>query len=223
MTASERVTLVAADDHEIVLQGLQTLLAADGTIDLVGKAQSGTEAEALCRQFAPDVVLLDLFMPGMDGIRAIERVKAASPRTYVVLLTSYEGDEFVAPAIAAGALSYILKDMSPDDILVTIHKAAQGESVLSSRVAKALIRVVEPKSCVTSLHGSLSHREMTVLRCIAEGLSNDQIGARLGISTKTVKSHVSNVLGKLYLNDRTQAAIYAWRSGLVSDADHGDL
>lgn len=210
----DTVTVVAADDHAIVLQGLQALLSTDPRFELIGVAPNGQAAVDLCAQTAPDVALVDLLLPDMNGVEATKRIKSSSPRTQVVLLTSYEGDEFVMPAIEAGALSYVLKDTMADGIVDALAKAARGESVLSARVAKALMRAVSHRRDAAP-HEALSDREMQVLHLIAEGLSNDDIANRLGISGKTVKSHVSNILGKLYLNDRTQAAVYAWKSGLM--------
>jgi NarL family two-component system response regulator LiaR len=159
---------------------------------------------------------MDLIMPGMDGVEATRRLTARSPRTNVIMLTSYHDDEHVFPAIRAGALSYVLKEVGPEELADAVRKAAAGEAVLHPRVAARVVR---------ELHGAwrdepnafreLSDRELEVLKLIAAGLSNAEIAGRLYVSEKTVKSHVSNILGKLHLADRTQAAVYAWRQGVV--------
>jgi NarL family two-component system response regulator LiaR len=191
-------------------------LETQNDIAVVAEAGSGEEAVRLATEHAPDVALVDLIMPGMDGVEATRRLTARSPRTNVVVLTSYHDDEHVFPAIRAGALSYILKEVGPDELADAVRKAAVGEAVLHPQVAARVVR---------ELHGArrdepnafhdLSERELEVLKLIAEGLSNAEISNRLFISEKTTKSHVSNILSKLHLADRTQAAVYAWREGVV--------
>lgn len=181
-------------------------------------ASCGLEAVAATKKHAPDVVLLDLFMPDQPAVETVRQIKKISPRSQIVMVTSHEGDEYVVPMMQAGAISYILKDATPEDLILAVRKAAAGESTISPRIAKALVSVVTlaraAKTREDQLHEDLTEREMEVLHCIAEGLSNAHIAARLTISEKTVKSHVSNVLSKLYLTDRTQAAVYAWRVGI---------
>ncbi|MCI0395895.1 MAG: response regulator transcription factor [Chloroflexi bacterium] len=212
----EPITVMLVDDHRVVRQGVRAFLDTQPDIAVVAEADSGAAAVALAAEHAPDVVLMDLVMPGLDGVEATRQVKQASPRSQVIVLTSYHQDEHIFPAIRAGALSYILKDVGPEELAGAIRKAAVGEAVLHPRVAA---RVVQ------ELHGArrgspnpfteLSERELEVLRLVADGLSNAEIAGRLVISEKTVKSHVSNILSKLHLADRTQAAVYAWREGIV--------
>jgi NarL family two-component system response regulator LiaR len=213
---SEPVTVLLVDDHAMVRQGVRAFLETQSGIVVVAEAGSGEEAVRLAAEHAPDVALVDLIMPGMDGVETTRRLTARSPRTSVIVLTSYHDDEHVFPAIRAGALSYVLKEVGPEDLADAVRKAASGEAVLHPRVAARVVR---------ELHGArrdepnafhdLSDRELEVLKLIAEGLSNAEISGRLFISEKTTKNHVSNILGKLHLADRTKAAVYAWRQGVV--------
>ena len=213
---SDGITAVLADDHAIVRQGVRALLETQPDIQVVGEAASGAEAVELCVENAPDVVLMDLIMPGMNGVEATRQIKQVSPRTQVIVLTSYHDDEHVLPALRAGALSYLLKDTSPGDLLDAVRKAARGETSMSPRVAAQLMQALQGrKASEEDPFSELSKRELEVLRLIAEGLSNAAIGEALFISEKTVKSHVGNILSKLHLADRTQAAVLAWRTGLV--------
>jgi two-component system, NarL family, response regulator LiaR len=215
---TDKITLILADDHAMVRKGLTAFLATAKDIEVMAVAAGGAEAVAAVKKHAPDVVLLDLFMPDQPAIETVRLIKKASPRSQIIMVTSHEGDEYVVPMTQAGAISYILKDTTPEDLIEAVRKAAAGESTLSPRIAKALVTVVTraraAKAREDQLHEDLTDREMEVLHCIAEGLSNLDIGNRLNISEKTVKSHVSNILSKLYLTDRTQAAVYAWREGI---------
>ena len=171
-------------------------------------------------EHAPDVVLMDLIMPGMDGVEATRRVKQASPRTQVIVLTSYHQDEHIFPAIRAGALSYLLKDAGPEELADAVRKAAKQEAVLHPRVAARVVQEIHgTRQDTPNPFTALSDRELDVLRLIADGMSNADIAEQLVISEKTVKSHVSNILSKLHLADRTQAAVYAWREGVVRRSD----
>ena len=213
---SEPITVLLVDDHAMVRQGVRAFLETQGDIAVVAEAGSGDEAVRLATEHAPDVALVDLIMPGMDGVEATRRLRARSPRTNVIVLTSYHDDEHVFPAIRAGALSYILKEIGPQELADAVRKAASGEAVLHPQVAARVVK---------ELHGArrdepnafhdLSDRELEVLKLIAQGLSNAEISNRLFISEKTTKNHVSNILSKLHLADRTQAAVYAWRQGVV--------
>lgn len=218
---TERITLIIADDHAMVRKGLTVFLETAGVFEIMAVAESGGQAVAAAQQHAPDVVLLDLFMPDQPAVETVRQIKKVSPRTQILMVTSHEGDDYVVPTMQAGAISYLLKDTSPEDLVEAVRKTAMGESTLSPRVAKALMTVVTGQTAgkvgESQLHEDLTKREMEVLQCIAEGLSNMEIAARLFISEKTVKSHVGNILSKLYLTDRTQAAVYAWREGIVKE------
>jgi NarL family two-component system response regulator LiaR len=200
----------------VVRQGVRAFLEAQAEFAVVGEAATGAAAVKLVEEYIPDVVLMDLVMPGMDGVEATRQVKSKSPRTQIVVLTSYHEDEHIFPALQAGALSYILKDVKMEELAEAVRKAARGEAALHPRVAARVIQ---------ELHGSrqdevnpfteLTKREMEVLKLIANGFSNSDIAGQLVISEHTVKGHVSNILSKLHLVDRTQAAVYAWQKGVV--------
>ncbi len=213
----EPITILLVDDHQVVRQGVRAFLDTQSDLSVVGEAESGEEAVSQAAQKVPDVVLMDLIMPGsLDGVEATRQVKNTTPRTQVVVLTSYHEDEHIFPAIRAGALSYVLKDIGPDELADVIRRAARGEAVLHPQVAARLIQEVQGRRhSSTNPFTELSDREMEVLRLIAAGSSNAAIAEQLVISQKTVKGHVSNILGKLHLVDRTQAAVYAWREGIV--------
>jgi len=214
---NDAITIILVDDHEVVRQGVRAFLDTQADLSVVGEAASGEEAVHLAEQLIPDVILMDLVMPGeIDGVEATRRVKNSSPRTQIVVLTSYHEDEHIFPAIRAGAISYVLKEIGSEELGEVVRKAANGEAVLHSRVAARLIREVQgARDMEPNPFTELSDREMEVLRLIANGLSNALIAEKLVISEKTVKGHVSNILGKLHLADRTQAAVYAWREGIM--------
>ena len=212
----ESISVVLVDDHAVVRQGVKAFLITQPDITVVGEAGSGEEAVKLTEQFVPDVILMDLIMPNMDGVEATRRVKHVSPRSQVVVLTSYHEDEHIFPALKAGALSYILKDVSAEELVSAVRKAAAGEAVLHPRVAARVIKELQGRRVDTlNPFTELSERELEVLKLIADGMSNAEIASRLVLSEKTIKGHVSNILGKLHLVDRTQAAVYAWREGVV--------
>jgi len=210
------ITVLLVDDHAVVRQGVRTFLKTQPDLAVVGEAETGAEAVTLAAQHVPDVVLMDLIMPDMDGVEATRRVKQVSPRSQVVVVTSYHEDEHIFPALKAGALSYLLKDLSSDDLAGAIRKAALGEAVLHPRVAARVIKELQgPRAEKVNPFTELSERELEVLKLIADGMSNAEIAAKLVLSEKTIKGHVSNILSKLHLVDRTQAAVYAWREGIV--------
>jgi NarL family two-component system response regulator LiaR len=212
MSAAIRVLLV--DDHFVVRRGVSALLATYPEIDVVGEASSGAEGIALAKQLKPDVVLMDLVMPEMDGIEATRQLKAVLPTVQVLVLTSYSQDERIFPAIKAGALSYLLKDVGPDELVRAIKAAQRGVATLAPTVATRLMQ--ELHSARSSPLDQLTDRERDVLACIARGMSNALIAEHLTISEGTVKTHVGNILSKLHLQDRTQAALLAVREKLVS-------
>ena len=210
------ITVMIVDDHEMVRRGACSYLEAQPDISVVAQAGSGEEAVALAQEFVPDVVLMDLVMSGMDGVEATRRVKNLSPRTQIIILTSFHQDEYIFPALQAGAISYLLKDVKATELVEAIRRAARGEATLHPRIASRLIktfRSLAPEEM--NPFTTLTDRELEVLKLIALGHSNDQIAEELVISVGTVKGHVSNILSKLHLVDRTQAAAYAWQKGIV--------
>jgi NarL family two-component system response regulator LiaR len=195
---------------------VRAFLEAQPDLQVVGEASSGAAVLPLVREYVPDVVLMDLVMPDMNGVEATGWIKQISPRTQVVVLTSYHEDEYIFPALRAGALGYILKDIGSKELAETIRKAARGESVLHPRVAARVVQEIrKTKPVVPAPFVELSERELEVLRLIAAGCSNTAIASTLVISEKTVKGHVSNILSKLQIGDRTQAAVFAWQQGLM--------
>jgi NarL family two-component system response regulator LiaR len=210
------ITVMIVDDHEMVRRGACSYLEAQPDISVVAQAGSGEEAVKLAQEFVPDVVLMDLVMPGADGVETTRRVKNISPRTQIVILTSFHQDEYVFPALQAGAISYLLKDVKAAELVEAIRGAARGEVTLHPRIAARVLstfRGLGPGEA--SPFTTLTEREMEVLKLIAKGHPNDQIAEQLVISVGTVKGHVSNILSKLHLVDRTQAAAYAWQAGIV--------
>jgi len=217
---TDKISLLIADDHALVRQGTRAFLELQPDLIVLGEANSGEEAVRLAAELAPDVVLMDLVMPGIGGVEATRKVKQVSPHSQIIVLTSYHEDEYIFPALRAGALSYVLKDIGPDELADTVRKAARGESVLHPRVAARVVQELRgARRDTPNLFTDLSDRELEVLRLIADGLSNAEIADKLVISEKTVKGHVSNILGKLHMMDRTQAAVFAWQQGLVTRRD----
>lgn len=213
---SDPITVLIVDDHDVVRQGVHAYLKALSDFVVVAEAASGEEAVRLALEHVPDVALMDLVMPGMDGVEATRQVKNVSPRTQIVVLTSYHQDEHIFPALQAGAISYILKDVKMDELADAVRRAACGEATLHPQVAARVIQEFHgAKHEELSPFAELTSREMDVLRLIANGLTNSGIAQELVISENTVKGHVSNILSKLHLADRTQAAVFAWREGIV--------
>lgn len=217
---AETISILITDDHALVRHGIRDFLELQPDLCVVGEADSGETAVRQAGELAPDVVLMDLVMPGMDGVEATRLVKQVSPHSQIIVLTSYHEDEYIFPALRAGALSYVLKDIGPDELAETVRRAARGESVLHPRVAARVVQEVRgARNDTPNLFTDLSDRELEVLRLIADGLSNAEIARKLIISEKTVKGHVSNILSKLHMLDRTQAAVFAWQQGLVRRRD----
>jgi two-component system, NarL family, response regulator LiaR len=206
------IRVLIADDHPFVRHGLRTYLETLDDMEVVGEASEGTEAVELAGRARPDVVLMDLVMPELDGVEATRRIRVASPATKVIVLTSFDDDERVFPAIKAGAAGYLLKDVRPSELADAVRKASRGEALLAPSVAARLMQEVSGERPASA---GLTGRELEVLRLIARGLSNKLIARELVVSEKTVKTHVSNILAKLHLADRTQAALYAVREGLA--------
>ncbi len=221
-TTKEPITVLLVDDHALVRRGVRGFLETQPDIAVVGEAENGQEAVRLAAEHAPDVALMDLIMPGMGGVEAIRQLACVSPRTQVIALTSYAKEEHVFSAIQAGALSYLLKDVGPEELADAVRRAAAGEAILHPQVAAQVVRGLrEMRSDEQNPFRTLSDREREVLRLVADGWKNAEIAAELVISQKTVKRHISNILGKLHLADRTQAAALAWRQGVMRD-DHRD-
>ena len=213
---NERITILLVDDHEVVRKGVRAFFDVEEGIEVIGEAASGSEAVQLVEELIPDVVLMDLIMPDMDGVEATRRVKNISPRTQIVVLTSFHDDEHIFPALQAGALSYMLKDVKMAELAEAVKKAALGEAVLHPHVAaRVILEIQGNKDGAFTPLSDLTGREMEILKLIADGLSNNEIAKQLVISLHTVKGHVSNILSKLHLADRTQAAVYAWQNGVV--------
>jgi NarL family two-component system response regulator LiaR len=211
------IKVLLVDDHKIVRQGVRAYLQTLADISVIAEAESGAAAVAAVQQFRPGVVLMDLEMPGeLDGISATRQIRKICPETQVIVVTSHHQDEYIFPAVRAGAISYLLKDVEPDELAAAIRKAAQGEAVLDSRVASRIIQELQGiRKDEVNPFTELSEREFEVLRLIAAGKSNAEIAEMLVLGESTIKTHTSSILKKLHLDDRTQAAVYAWQQGIV--------
>lgn len=219
---SAMITVLLADDHALVRRGVRSFLATQPDLEVVAEAATGVEAVTQATAHRPDVALVDLHMPGMDGIEAIRQLARVSPATRVVVLTSYESDSDVLPALRAGALSYLLKDAGPEELAHAVRAAAKGEATLHPRIATRVVAALHgPRGEVPDAFRELTNRELEVLRLVADGVTNAGIAVQLVIGEKTVKTHVSAILSKLALADRTQAAAYAWRHGVVRRETEG--
>jgi DNA-binding NarL/FixJ family response regulator len=216
--SSESLRVLIVDDHDLFRTGLRNLLEEQGVV-IVGEAATGAEAVKIVREIAPDVVVMDLNMPGMGGVDATRHITAIAPLTRVVMLTISEDDSDVMDAILAGACGYLLKDASIDELLAGIRAASRGESLISPGIAAKVLQRVRATSAqpeiADAIRSELSDREIEVLKLIANGKDNAVIAGELHISPKTVKNHISNILMKLQIDNRIQAAVYAVRSGIV--------
>jgi len=215
-SSKETIRVLIADDHAIVRKGIRALLATEPEIEVVGEAEDGEQAIAHTQQLAPDVVLMDLVMPGLDGLDATRQIVAQQPRTHILVLTSFAGDDKVFPAIKAGAQGYLLKDSGPEELVQAIQQVFRGESSLHPSIARKLLRELADPTPREPEVDALTEREIEVLQLVAEGHSNREISEQLTISEATVRTHVSNILAKLNLGSRTQAALYALRTGIAS-------
>jgi NarL family two-component system response regulator LiaR len=216
MNTSEPIRVFVAEDHAIVRKGVCALLTLEPGIEVVGEAGNGQEAVRGIETSRPDVILMDLVMPEMDGIEAIQQIVARQPQARILVLTSFATDDKVFPAIKAGALGYLLKDSEPRDVLDAIRQVHRGESSLHPRIARKLMQELTRPSEQPPTSDPLTGRETEVLRLVAQGKSNRDIAEALTITEGTVRVHVSNILGKLHLASRTQATLYALREGLAS-------
>jgi NarL family two-component system response regulator LiaR len=215
MADTTNIRILIADDHAIVREGLRTLITAKPGLELVGEAADGNEAVSLARALQPDVILLDMIMPQKDGLEAIREIKAEKPEARILVLTSFSDEDKVFAAIKAGALGYLLKDSSPQQLLQAIQDVYRGQSSLHPTIALKLIRELNQPPDLPPTEEPLTEREVETLRLVAQGLTNQEIAEKLSISERTVGKHVSNILEKLHLANRTQAALYALRKGLA--------
>ena len=211
----DRIRVLLADDHPVVRHGLRAFLQLQEDLDIVGEAGDGVEAVAQVKKLQPHVVLLDLVMPRLDGIDAIRQIREASPTTRVIVLTTFADDEKVFPAVKAGAAGYLLKDVEPRELAEAIRTVNSGQGLLHPSITAKLMQEFAGGQERADVVEALTDREMDVLRLIAQGKSNREIAREFVLSEKTVKTHVSNILAKLHLADRTQAALYAVRNRLV--------
>lgn len=211
----DTIRILIAEDHPIVREGLRTLITSEPGMELVGEAADGVEAVDQARALHPDVILMDLMMPRKSGLEAISEIKAFQPEAPILVLTSFAEEDKVFPAIRAGALGYLLKDSSPEQLLRAIRDVHRGEPSLHPTIALKMIRELDRPSDQERSENPLTVREVEVLRLVAQGLTNQEIADRLVISEWTVRTHVRNILGKLHLANRTQATLYALREGLA--------
>ena len=209
-----KIRVLIVDDHAVVRQGLRTFLDLQEEIEVVGEAEDGAAAVESAAALSPDVTLMDLVMPGVDGVEATRQIRAANPDSKVIVLTSFAEDDKVFPSIKAGAIGYLLKNVSPPDLAKAIIAVHKGEAQLNPEIAAKLMSEFSGRDAKPDVE-KLTDRERQVLRLIAQGLNNREIAESLVISEKTCKTHVSNILSKLHLADRTQAAIYAHKKGLT--------
>lgn len=216
-----KIRVLLADDHDLFRQGVRRLLEGSPDLEVVGEARTGQDTVRLVEELAPDIVLLDISMPALSGIDAARLIKTASPRTGIIILTVHADEEFLFEAIKAGAMGYLLKDASADEVVRAIHVIYGGEGLLAPSMAAKVMREFARTREVTDLARvltPLTHREVEILQQVAAGLANKEIAHKLSISERTVKNHLSNIMEKLHVNSRTQAAVYALRSGLVPPA-----
>ena len=213
MNTSQTIKIMLVDDHNVVRSGLATFLKAYDDLELVGEATNGSEAVNLCRQTKPDVILMDLMMPEMDGIEATREILKDCPDIKIVAITSFEEETLVQGVLAAGAISYLLKNVTADELVTAIRAASAGKSTLSPEAAKALIHATRPEAHPWS---DLTEREMEVLNQVVQGKSNQQIAESMFLSLATVKAHVGNILSKLQVSSRAEAIAYAIKNKIVS-------
>ena len=214
---ADTIRIAIADDHPIVRQGLRVALGAQDDLELVGEASNGAEAVELAGSLEPDVMIMDLKMPIKDGITAIQEITQEDEDACILVLTSFPDDKNVFSAIKAGAMGFLLKESPPEDLLASIRNAYSGEAVLHPTIAHKLIQEVKAPSDSRSSLDPLTPREMDVLKCLSRGLSNREIAGELTVSVRTVTTHMRNILDKLHVSNRTQAALYALEHGVRSD------
>ncbi len=218
-TGAARIRVLVVDDHVIVRRGIRAVLEPEPDIELVGEAGTGATAIAQAQALQPDVILMDLLMPGMDGVEAIRRIKAQRPEVHILVLTTFAGEEMVLSAIKAGASGYQLKDSSPEALVEAIRAVQRGEASLHPAVARKLLDEISAPPKQPPAAELLTPRELEVLQYMARGFENHEIAGELAISEATVRTHVSNIMGKLHVVSRTQAALYAIKQGLADNKD----
>lgn len=210
------IRILICDDHSVVREGLRALIATEADMEVVGEAVDGEKAVAAYHELQPDVTLLDMVMPRMDGLGAIRAIKEQFPNARILVLTSFAEDDMVFPAIKAGALGYLLKDSSPEELIRAIRDVNRGEASLHPSIARRLIMELSQPTTLPPTPEPLSERELDVLRLVAKGYSNEEIAGALVVSERTARGHVSSILSKLHLANRTQAALYALREGIAT-------
>jgi NarL family two-component system response regulator LiaR len=213
---SAPIRLLIADDHSVVRRGIRALLATEPAFEVVGEATTGVEAVRLAAELTPDLILMDMVMPEMDGVEAVRHIMAAQPQARILVLTSFATDDHIFPALKAGALGYLLKDTGPEELIQALHQVYRGESSLHPTIARKVLQELSRPASAVPAADALTEREVEVLRLVAQGRSNQEIARALVVSEATVRTHVSNILAKLHLASRTQAALYALREGLAS-------
>ncbi|MBN1921664.1 MAG: response regulator transcription factor [Anaerolineae bacterium] len=213
---NQTIRVLIVDDHTIVRKGIRALLAEIAGLEVIGEAADGLEAVALAFRLNPDVILMDLGMPRLDGIEATRQIRARQPESRILVMTSFATDDKVLPAIKAGAQGYLLKESAPDDLIQAIRQIYRGESSLHPVIARKVLQEIAHPPDRPPTPDPLTDREVEVLRLVAQGLSNQDIARKLHISDPTVRTHVSNVMSKLYLANRVQAALYALREGITT-------
>jgi len=216
---SQLIRVLIADDHAIIRKGVCAVLETVPDIELIGEAVNGREAVAEAARLKPDVILMDLVMPEMDGLEAIRQIKAQQPEARLLVLTTFAGEDKILPAIKAGAIGYQLKDSSPDKLIDAIRQVQRGESSLHPVIARKVLQELSGPSQQPPTPDPLTPRELEVLHFVAEGLENREIAEKMVISEATVRTHVSNIMSKLHVASRTQAALYALREGLANLED----
>jgi NarL family two-component system response regulator LiaR len=221
-SGEEKIRVLVVDDHAIIRKGMKAVLELVPDIQIVGEAGNGLEAVKQAEKLQPEVILMDLVMPEMDGIEAIRRIKGIQPEVRILVLTTFAGEEMVFPAIKAGALGYQLKDSSPEALVEAIRQVYRGEPSLHPIIARKVLQELLTPSEKPPTSDPLTQREVEVLRLVAQGYENKEIAAKLVISDATTRTHVSNILSKLHLASRTQAALYALREGLASLENSGE-